>query len=142
MNLSVVDIGHNESSLLAPPKYRVRAVAQAANLLRVIGAAPAPGLGVPAMMDKVNGKMHTTHHYVRTLTYEGFLQRWEPWSYTLGLSILDLAWDASTQLIEINKDKSVSVMADETGRPRRDLLPYLAVARDIAQYPRPGRRER
>jgi DNA-binding IclR family transcriptional regulator len=68
------------------PSDLIRSVSRALRLLEVVGASPAP-LTVKAIARRSMLNLSTTYHLVRTLTYEGYLERLPDGRYFLGHAV-------------------------------------------------------
>ncbi|WP_162450016.1 IclR family transcriptional regulator domain-containing protein [Phytoactinopolyspora mesophila] len=68
------------------PSDLIRSVSRALRLLEVVGASPAP-LTVKAIARRSSLNLSTAYHLVRTLTYEGYLERLPDGRYFLGHAV-------------------------------------------------------
>ena len=110
------------------PSDQIRTVARAVHLLEVVGQAPT-GLPVKEIARRCGFTVGTTYHLVRTLTFDGFLLRWKPTTYTLGFTILARARELSTQLGNLaHDDASTAKLAKLLGRSPDQVANLLAQA--------------
>ncbi|AYY13624.1 IclR family transcriptional regulator [Actinobacteria bacterium YIM 96077] len=68
------------------PSDQVRSVSRALRLLEEVGASPS-ALPVKAIARRTGLNLSTTYHLVRTLAYDGYLERQPDGRYSLGASI-------------------------------------------------------
>jgi DNA-binding IclR family transcriptional regulator len=80
-----------------PPSDLVRSVSRALRLLEVIGDHPA-GISAKRLASRCDMKLSTVYHLVRTLRYEGYLERLPSGDYVLGLAIAERFRDLATAL--------------------------------------------
>lgn len=71
-----------------PPSDHVRSVARALRLLEEIGDHPG-GISAKRLASRCEMKLATVYHLLRTLRYEGYLERLPSGDYVLGLAIAE-----------------------------------------------------
>jgi DNA-binding IclR family transcriptional regulator len=71
-----------------PPSDHVRSVARALRLLEEIGDHP-EGISAKRLASRCEIKLATVYHLLRTLRYEGYLERLPSGDYVLGLAIAE-----------------------------------------------------
>ena len=80
-----------------PPSDLVRSVSRALRLLEEIGDHPA-GISAKRLASRCDMKLSTVYHLVRTLRYEGYLERLPSGDYVLGLAIAERFRDLASAL--------------------------------------------
>jgi AcrR family transcriptional regulator len=88
-----------------PPSDNIRAVARALHILEVVGQAPT-GLPVKDIAQRCGITVASAYHHARTLTFQGYLLRWDATTYTLGFATLGRARDLYTQLTHLIHDRA------------------------------------
>lgn len=84
-------------SRLDPPSDLVRSVSRALRLLEEIGDHP-DGISAKRLASRCGMKLATVYHLLRTLRYEGYLERLPSGDYVLGLAIAERFRDLVTTL--------------------------------------------
>jgi DNA-binding IclR family transcriptional regulator len=80
-----------------PPSDLVRSVSRALRLLEEIGDHP-DGISAKRLASRCEMKLATVYHLLRTLRYEGYLERLPSGDYVLGLAIAERFRDLVTTL--------------------------------------------
>lgn len=79
----------------SPPSDLIRSVSRALRLLEEVGRHPA-GVNAKRLASRCGLHLSTVYHLVRTLHYEGYVDRLPSGDYVLGLAVADRFHDLMT----------------------------------------------
>lgn len=98
-----------------PPSDLIRSVSRALRLLEEVGDHP-DGVNAKRLASRCGIRLATVYHLLRTLRYEGYLQRLSTGDYVLGPAIAELFHDLTATLTSPSPARDVlQDLADVTG---------------------------